>query len=178
LEAPLLTPQDLIRPWRRATVVVGAIAALELVLLVGAGVRLIAKPLAHEIKHQAISAAAPRADAVTQSKQLKQAIRRTKAPAGKARPRNHVKIMVFNGNGRAGAAGSAAGRLQRLGYVIAGTTNAARQDYATSVVMYVPGFRAEAIRLAKDIGVRVVGPLDGISKPSLDGGELAVIVGA
>ena len=69
--------------------------------------------------------------------------------------------MVFNGNGRAGAAGTAASRIHGLGYAIAGTPNARRQDYATSVVMYRPGFRAEGIRLAKDLRIKVVGPLDG-----------------
>ena len=34
------------------------------------------------------------------------------APAGEApRPRGHVRIMVFNGNGRSGAAAAEAGRL-------------------------------------------------------------------
>lgn len=44
--------------------------------------------------------------------------------------------------------------------------------------MYVPGYRAEGIRLAKDLGVKVVGPLDGIGENGLHGGQLAVIVGA
>jgi molybdopterin-guanine dinucleotide biosynthesis protein A len=86
--------------------------------------------------------------------------------------------MVFNGNGRSGAAGAEANRLSRLGYKVAGATNASHQDYATSVVMYRPGYRAEGQRLAKDLGVKVVGPLDGISAAALHGGELAVVVGA
>ena len=45
--------------------------------------------------------------------------------------------------------------------------NAHRQDYATSVVMYRPGFRAEGLRLASDLGVKVVGPLDGIAASAL-----------
>jgi molybdopterin-guanine dinucleotide biosynthesis protein A len=44
--------------------------------------------------------------------------------------------------------------------------------------MYRPGYRAEGQRLAKDLGVKVVGPLDGISAAALHGGELAVVVGA
>ena len=57
--------------------------------------------------------------------------------------------MVFNGNGRSGAAGTDGGPAHSLGYKIAGTANARRQDYATSVVMYGPGFRAEGMRLAQ-----------------------------
>ena len=86
--------------------------------------------------------------------------------------------MVLNGNGVNGAAGTAAGRLHRLGYQIAGTANARRQNYATSVVMYKPGFRSDGMRLAKAIGVKVVGPLDGIPASALHGGDIAVIVGA
>jgi hypothetical protein len=41
-----------------------------------------------------------------------------------------------------------------------------------------PGFRTEGLRLAHDMGVKVVGPLDGIGSGALRGGELAVIVGA
>ena len=177
MDAPLLTPHDLIRPWRRATIVVGGLAAIELVLLLGAGAMLVAKPVSHVIKHEAVAVATAPA-AAPQPKELKQAIKRMNAPAGTARPRGHVKIMVFNGNGRAGAAGGEASRLSHLGYKIAGAANASHQDYATSVVMYRPGFRAEGLRLAKDLGVKVVGPLDGIAASALHGGELAVIVGA
>jgi hypothetical protein len=179
VDAPLLTASDLIRPWRRATIVTGVIAALELVLLVVAGGMLIAKPLAQAVRHEALTTATTHHPAAAaKSKQLQLAIRKMHAPPGKARPRDHVKIMVFNGNGQAGAAGSTAGRLQHLGYLIAGTANARRQDYATSVVMYSQGYRAEGIRLAKDLGVKVVGPLDGLRASALQGGKLAVIVGA
>ena len=40
--------------------------------------------------------------------------------------------------------------------------------------MYSPGFRAEGLRLAQDLQVKVVGPLDGIAPSALDGGQLAV----
>ena len=177
MDAPYLTSHELVRPWRRATFVAGGIAALELVLLLGAATMLLAKPVAHVIRNEAVAVATPR-PAAPEPKALKQAIKRMNAPAGKARPRGHLRIMVFNGNGRSGAAGSEASRLTHLGYKVAGATNAKHQDYATSVVMSRPGFRAEGIRLAKDLGVRVVGPLDGIAASSLDGGQLAVVVGA
>jgi hypothetical protein len=173
MDAPLLSPHDLIRPWRRATLVASGIAALELVLLVGAAFMLLAKPIAHVIEKHAASTAA-----AAPAKELQQAIRQMHAAPGKARPRNHVKIMVFNGNGRSGAAGTEASRLNGLGYKVSGTSNAKRQDYATSVVMYRPGFRAEGLRLAHELGVKAVGPLDGIRASALHGGQLAVVVGA
>lgn len=177
MDAPLLSPHDLVRPWRRATVVAGSIAALELVLLVVAGFVLVAKPLAHAIRSHAQAAASPKAAAVP-TKRVEQAIRRQSAPPGKARPRDQVKIMVFNGNGVTGAAGSTATTLHGLGYQIAGTANARHQNYATSVVMYRPGWRAEGLRLARDLHVKVVGPLDGLRTSALDGGEVVVILGA
>jgi hypothetical protein len=173
VDAPLLSPHDLVRPWRRATIAAGTIAALELVLLLVAGALLLAKPVSHIIEQKAVAAAT-----VAPSRQLAKAIKQMSAPPGKARPRAHLAIMVFNGNGLAGAAGTTAGALQNLGYKIAGTENAKRQDYATSIVMYKPGFRADGMRLAKDLHVKVVGPLDGLKARALHGGELAVIVGA
>jgi hypothetical protein len=34
------------------------------------------------------------------------------------------------------------------------------------------------MRLARDLGVKVVGPLDGLSSSALQGGQLAVVLGA
>jgi hypothetical protein len=178
VDAPFLTSRELVRPWRRATFLAAGIAAVELLVIVGVGVKLLAKPVSHVIQQEAVSVATQKAAAPTESKSLKKAIHRMSAPAGKARPRAHLRIMVFNGNGRSGAAGNEASRLSHLGYKIAGATNASHQDYASSVVMYRPGYRAEGLRLAKDLGVRVVGPLDGIAVSALDGGQLAVVVGA
>ena len=174
MDAPLLTPTELVRPWRRATFVAGTIAGIELVALLGAGAMLLAKPLSHEITKAAAASIA----ATPPSKQLQTAIKQMNAPPGKTHPRAHVRIMVLNGNGVNGAAGTAATRLHRLGYRIAGTANAKRQDYATSVVMYKPGFRSDGLRLAKAIGVKVVGPLDGLGSSALHGGDIALIVGS
>jgi hypothetical protein len=87
-------------------------------------------------------------------------------------------VLVLNGNGRTGAAAAEAARLQGLGYPVTGTGNAGRSDYATTSVMYRPGFRGEAIRLARDLGLHAVGPLDGLSLARLRGGKLAIILGA
>jgi hypothetical protein len=44
--------------------------------------------------------------------------------------------------------------------------------------MYKGGYRGEALRLARDLHVKVVGPLDGLRPSALMGGQLALIVGA
>jgi LytR cell envelope-related transcriptional attenuator len=166
---------DLARPWRRATLVAGSVAAAEFVLLVVVGVLVLVGPLAHR--------AARHTPAVARSSSVRTraaaSVRRHAGPAAVAViPRNRVKIMVLNGNGRNGAAGKAAAALHRLGYRIAGTANASRMNYAASLILYRPGYRAEGLRLAHDLGVRIVGPLDGMRAGALRGGELAVILGA
>jgi hypothetical protein len=163
------------RLWRRAALGVGALAFLELVALVALVALLVARAATQdgvakpaEARHAARSAVALRRHPVV------------KLPAAVVpiQPRDHLRILVLNGNGKTGAAASAAGQLRRLGYLIAGTANATHQNYAASLVMYRPGFRAAALRLAHDLGVHIVGPLDGMRAAALDGGQLAVILGA
>jgi hypothetical protein len=178
VDVPAATPQELIRPWRRATILASTVAAVELVVLLGVGVALLAGPVSRAIQHRAESAvltpSKPKA-----KKPAAAPARRTTAAAPKPKlSRAQTSVVVLNGNGRQGAAGQSAGRLRSFGYVIASTGNAKRQDYAATVVMYRKGYRAEGLRLARDLEAKVVGPLDGISPSALMGGQLAVVVGA
>lgn len=164
---------DLVRPWRRATLVASAIAAVELVGLLLCGLVILAKPLAHAAQRQAQKAA------VSKPLPAHNAVKHRATPVSTPTVSRHqTKVLVLNGNGRNGAAHSEAARLQSLGYLIAGAADAKRHDYATSVVMYKAGFRTEGVRLAHDLHVAVVGPLDGIRPDALAGGQLAVIIGA
>jgi hypothetical protein len=174
VDAPLETPDALVRPWRTATLVASLVAAIELVLLIGAGVLLLAKPLSHMMKKHAEAAAfAPaKKPAVAPVHHVK-----VKVPAAKL-SRSHTGVLVLNGNGRAHAASDAAARLHSLGYLIRGKANAKRQDYATTVVMYRKGYAGEGHRLARDLHVKVVGPLDGLATSALHGGQLVVVLGA
>lgn len=178
MDAPL-TADELVRPWRRATIAASLVAAVELVLLLGAGALLVARPLSHMLQRQAASSAFPTVK--------HEAVRHHVAPVVKPKPkpapvahiaRGGLSILVLNGNGRNGAASAAALRLRHLGYRIAAKGNAKRQDYATTVVLYRPGYAAEGDRLARDLGAKVVGPVDGITRAALHGGQLAVILGA
>jgi hypothetical protein len=174
VDAPLSSTDALIRPWRTATLVATLVAAVELVLLVGAAVLLLAKPIAHAVKHHAQAAALAPAAAKTPAAAH---VRKSRIPPAKL-SRSHTRVLVLNGNGRAGAASAAASKLSALGYRIRGKGNARRQDYATSVVMYRRGFTGEGQRLARDLHVRVVGPLDGLSSSALHGAQLVVVLGA
>jgi hypothetical protein len=153
-------------PWRAATVALGAVAALELVgLLVLGGVRL--APAHH-------GTAAPAAKQPV-ARHAKPKIP-TVAPSP-LRPRGHVRVLVLNGNGVAGAAASTASTLKLEGYRIGGAENAQRHDYARSVVMYVPGWAKEARRLARDIRIHAVTPLDGMVRSKLRGSKLVLLLG-
>jgi hypothetical protein len=173
VEAPL-SPEEVVRPWRTATIVASLVASVELVLLLGGAAMLLAKPLSHAIRRHAATTAAATRPA-------------KREPVAKPKPARHVApplarsktaVTVLNGNGKNGAAAAAAAHLHSLGYRIASTGNARRQDYATTVVLYRPGFQAAGARLARDLHVKVVGPLDGVPPSSLHGGQLAVILGA
>ena len=175
MDAPLAAPDALIRPWRTATLVASLVAAIELILLIVAALLLLAKPLAHAMQQHAQAAAFKPAKKHT-APPVKH-VRR--APVAKPKlARAATSIWVFNGNGVAGAASSEAAKLSALGYRVRGKGNARRQDYASTVVMYAPGFQGEGTRLARDLHVRVVGPLDGMTRTALHGGQLAVVLGA
>jgi LytR cell envelope-related transcriptional attenuator len=173
VDAPI-SPQELIRPWRTATLVASLVAALELVLLLGAAAVFVAKPLAHSLQNRAETVAYAPAKKATFTPPVPK-----KIPVGKPKlSRAQTGVLVLNGNGRAGAAAAEAAKLHSLGYPVTATGNARREDYATSVVLYRKGFQAEAARLARDLKIKVTGPLDGLSSSALHGGKLALILGA
>jgi hypothetical protein len=157
------------RPWRTATIIASAVAALELALLVALGLPMLGRAVADDVRTAAethVLAPAP-----------KPAPAKAETPTAPL-PRADTSVVVLNGNGRTGAAGSAADRVHELGYLVAGTGNAGRSDYARTIVMYRPGRKAEAQRLAKDIGAKVVGPLDGLRLRDLMGAQVAIILGS
>jgi hypothetical protein len=147
--------------------VAAAIAAVELALLLGVGAVLLGKAFATEVEQAALA--------------------RVVAPAKPDRPepkvgapklaRSQTSVLVLNGNGISGAAGEAGRRVRGLGYVVGGVGNAPHSDFGRSVVMFRRGYEPEARRLAKDVGIKVVGPLDGLRARDLMGAQLALVVG-
>lgn len=166
-------------PWQRATLFLALVAALELVLLIVAGGALLAKPdgtprVTADRKAKA-APTAKKADAAAPARAAKHAAQQAAQPA--ALPRKKVKLVVLNGNGRQGAAADAAARVGRRGYRVGTVANAPRQDYPQTIVMYRPGFEGEGERLARDLGVTVVGPLDGMRPAQLRGAQAVLILG-
>ena len=77
-----------------------------------------------------------------------------------------------------GAASDGAARVRRHGYTIGIVGNAPRSDFTRTLVMFRPGYRPEAVRLARDLKLKIVGPLDGLRASDLLGAHLALIVGS
>jgi hypothetical protein len=157
-------------PWRTATLVASAVAVVELVALVALGIALLAKPVSEHVRRAATEQAlAP----VVKRKPA------AKPSADKPRlTRAETSVIVLNGNGRSGAAADAADGVRRFGYTIGTVGNAPRTDFTRTVVMFRDGYRPEAARLAKDLGIKIVGPLDGMRPADLLGAHVALVVGS
>ena len=171
VDHPLDAPDDLIRPWRTAAFVAGAIALVELLVLLVIGGGTLARAVSHRVERAAQHRV--RADSAP-TRRLTQ--HKAKIPAAKL-SRQRTEVVVLNGNGRQGAAAAAAARVQRRGYRIGEVTNAARSDYVQSIVMYRPRFAGEGHRLARDLGIKLVTPLDGMRAGRLNGAQLVLILG-
>ena len=170
MDHPVPSLDALIRPWRTATVVASLVAALELVALVAIGVVVLAKPLANNV------AAAAESKALAPIEPARAAA--PKPLAEPKLPRARTSVLVLNGGGVSGAAATESARIRGVGYRIAGVGNAPKSDYTRTLVMYRKGFAPEASRLANDLHVKIVGPLDGLRPAQLAGAHVAVVVGA
>ena len=149
------------RPFPPRIAVLAACAVVFLTLLTLVGIRLVRN-------HQTVAATRPVAATGRDST----------GQVAPLRPRSRVSVLVLNGNGTSGVAGSTASRLLGRGYAAATATNAANDGYATSLVLYRPGWAGEAKRLAKDAGIRVVAALDGRLPAGSAHAQLVLILGA
>jgi hypothetical protein len=167
LEYPAPAPQGVIS-WRHATIVASAVAAVELAVIVVAGVAIFGRTVAKKVEKAAVAHvyAAPKTTATP-----------VNAPTGVAHlPRGRTVVTVLNGGSVSGAAAGEAQTVRRLGYMVGEVGNAPHRALRT-VVQYRPGFRAEAARLARDLHVSTVSPLDGLKKSDLLGAQVALILG-
>lgn len=156
-------PLDRPFPWRAAAVAACVVALIELTALIAlAGVRIF------DVHHTAaISPPATRLSGSTASRTVVQPLR----------ARSRVSVLVLNGNGVSGAAGTEATQLLSRGYRHAVPADAAT-TYAQSVVLFRPGWQREGQRLAQDVGIRSAAPLD-VRLPRSDRGyQVVLILGA
>jgi hypothetical protein len=167
--------------WRKAALVAGSIATVELIALVIVALAFIAKPFADE--PSAKSGAKPAAAADAQRDGNAVATVQTASKPGAAAAdlaRTKTRVLVLNGNGYVGAASEKAAVVRSLRYPVTGVGDAARRNFPRTIVMYRNGFLGEAQRLARDLGMprnRAV-PIDGMRASELAGAQLVLIVGS
>ena len=157
-------PFDRQFPWRAAALAAAAVAVAELAALLAlAGIRVLDV-------HRATTGRPNQTRPVSDTGH---GVKR-QAPL---RSRSSISVLVLNGNGVSGAAGTEASALLAHGYRHAAPGDAS-QTYASSLVLFRRGWQGEAQRLARDAGIRSVAPLDG-RLPSADAGyRLVLILGA
>jgi hypothetical protein len=168
--------QRSVTPWRTAAIVAAAVAAVELFALVLLGVIVGAKLMTDKAETIVAQTQASKNEAATAGTDEPTTQAGNTAPIA-ALPRSRTSVIVLNGNGIPAAAAVGSDRVRKFDYVIAGTGNAPRTDFQRSVVMFREGFKGEALRLAKDLKIRRVTPLDGLTKRDLRGAHLAYVVG-
>jgi hypothetical protein len=157
---------DVIRPWRRATIAVSVVAAVELIALAAIAVALLGNPLATHLRATTAAAAgAPRVRTAQPASPKKAALARA-----------DTSVMVLNGGGQAGAAHAAAVKVSAHGYQL-GQIGNAKGNTPRTLIMYRPGYEAEGARLGHDLRVRIVRPLDGMRPVQLMGAHLVLIMG-
>ena len=160
-------PRGHSHPWRTIAVVATGIAMLELVGLLIVAIALLAKPVLHHAQKEA-RAAATKPTAVKKPAATK---------VGPLLPRRRVSVTVLNGNGVSGAAAAEASRVRARGYIVGVVGNAPHGSYGQTMVMYRAARRGEALRLARDLQIRRVSPLDGLRRRDLHSAKLAIIIG-
>lgn len=170
--------------WRTATLLVAGVAVAELVVLLVLGGALLVKPPdptdVLRTRPESAQNAKPAAAVVKADKSsaAKPSVAKPASAAAADLPRRKVAILVLNGNGKQGAAAAAASRATSRGYRVKAVANAPSHDYVHSIVLYRPGFKAEGRRLARDLGVPIVSPLDGMRPSQLQGAHAVLILGS
>jgi LytR cell envelope-related transcriptional attenuator len=157
-------PFEAVRPWRTAALVATGVAAVELLVLIVAGTVVLGRSVA---THGASAATKPAARKAAAPKPTRAA----------ALPRTKTHVVVLNANGEQGAASAEADAVRARGYKISAVGNAPRSSQGPTLLMYRPGFAAEAHRLARDAGIRVVTALDGMRPSSLHRAQLVIVLG-
>jgi LytR cell envelope-related transcriptional attenuator len=180
-EHPYVRKEAVDTPWRTAAVLAAAVAAIELFILVLIGIVFGAKLLTDSAQQAVVTAKASGRAGTTAAAAPSQSSR-GKANSSSSTPtadlaRDQTSVVVLNGNGQPGAAAGAASQVRRFHYIIAATGNAPRTNFQRSIVMYRKGYEGEAIRLAHDLHVRRVAPLDGLRPSDFQGAHLALIIG-
>ena len=144
----------------------GSVATVELLILLVVGIWLFGKFFSDEVTKATDPTTVARWPSSASSRSAASCRSRpSRAKAGQAdAPRGETSVLVLNGNGTRARGVGDGRRGPQPGLHDRGDRERRPTDYPRSIVMYRPGFKREAQRLAKDFGVRRVVPLDGMRR--------------
>jgi hypothetical protein len=89
-------------------------------------------------------------DEIKKSSDEKQALE------GKGTSLKNLKVKVLSGNGKLPTARQMSKRLITMGYSVADIGTAARTDYTVNTIYFAPDYKAEAQRLAAQLGGKTI----------------------
>lgn len=95
-----------------------------------------------------------------------------------ARPKSEVKVLVANGSGVRGLAGTTSTALKNVGYATLAPVDATPPSIDKTTIQYAEGYLAEAREVAQTINqpATVVAPLNSPPVPAADLGDAKVVV--
>lgn len=96
--------------------------------------------------------------------------------AGKAVNPGRVEVAVLNGTSVPDLASRFGDKIEGEGFQIGVVTNSS-SSFDTSVVMFKPGFKPEAKKVAGDLKIEKVKPMTGDIRSSAVGADVAVVIG-
>jgi hypothetical protein len=88
-----------------------------------------------------------------------------------------VEVAVFNGTSAPGLAAKVGDDVRVNGFMLGTVTNS-RDQFDQTVVMYAPGQQRAAKKVAHDLGVKPVQPIDRQTEQTAGGADVVVIAGA
>jgi hypothetical protein len=95
---------------------------------------------------------------------------------GATTTRPETSVTVLNGSDLPGLGGKVGDDVRVNGYDLESVSSSPK-PYSQTVVMYAPGRRGDARRLARRLGVKPVQPIDRAAAKLAEGAELVVIAG-
>jgi LytR cell envelope-related transcriptional attenuator len=101
--------------------------------------------------------------------------RGSKQAAAQVKP-SEIEVSVLNGTAVAGLAASYGDKVEGKGFNLGAVTNSS-SSFMESVVMFRGGHKAEARKVAKQLGIPKLQPMNGEIESAAAGADVAVIVG-
>ena len=99
----------------------------------------------------------------------------SKQAAAKVKP-GEIDVTVLNGTSVAGLAATFGDEVESKGFNLGAVTNSS-SSFEESVVMFKPGHKTEARKVAKQLGISKLQPMNGEIESVSAGADVAVIVG-